>query len=152
MYPASKIKLMIFRFFPNNGLLPRRPLHVNRPIPSSKNPYFQTEAKCTTFLLKMRILRSMAEHLTSSEGTRKWPINIPFLIFFSTVAERKLNPHLLVEDHTSRLSVQKSVSPMLFLFDLAQTLTLAKNVKNSLSVRVSIDSSDAQYRLISKQE
>ena len=100
MYPASKIKLMIFRFFPNNGLLPRKPLHVNRPIPSSKNPYFQNEAKCTSFLLKMRILRSMAEQLTSSGGTRKWPINIPFLIFFSTVAERKLNPHLLVEDHT----------------------------------------------------
>ena len=42
----------------------------------------------------------MAEHLTSSGGTRNWPINIPFLMFFSTVAERKLNPHLLVEDHT----------------------------------------------------
>ena len=25
----------------------------NRPLPSSKNPHFQNEAKCTTFLVKM---------------------------------------------------------------------------------------------------
>ena len=27
-----------------------------RPVPSSKNPYFQNEAKCTTFLLKMSFI------------------------------------------------------------------------------------------------
>ena len=28
----------------------------NRPLPSSKNPHFQNEAKCTTFLVKMRFI------------------------------------------------------------------------------------------------
>ena len=28
----------------------------NRPLPSSKNPYFQNEAKCTTFLGKMSFI------------------------------------------------------------------------------------------------
>ena len=28
---------------------------VDRPLPSSKNPHFQNEARCTTFLVKMRI-------------------------------------------------------------------------------------------------
>ena len=26
---------------------------INRPLPSSKNPHFQNEATCTTFLVKM---------------------------------------------------------------------------------------------------
>ena len=26
---------------------------MNRPLPSSKNPHFQNEARCTTFLVKM---------------------------------------------------------------------------------------------------
>ena len=41
----------------------------NRPFPSSKNPDFQNEAKCTTFLVKMSFICmrsiSKAEHLTS---------------------------------------------------------------------------------------
>ena len=50
-------------------------LHVskvaNRPLPSSENPHFQNEAKCTNFHVKMsficmRIISiSKAEHLTS---------------------------------------------------------------------------------------
>ena len=28
----------------------------NRPLPSSKNPHFQNEAKCTTFLVKMSLI------------------------------------------------------------------------------------------------
>ena len=40
-----------------------------RPLPSSKNPDFQNEAKCTTFLVKMSFICmrsiSKAEHLTS---------------------------------------------------------------------------------------
>ena len=28
----------------------------NRPLPSSKNPHFQTEARCTTFLVKMSLI------------------------------------------------------------------------------------------------
>ena len=42
---------------------------VNRPLPSSKNPRFQNEARCTTFLVKMSdrkmISISKAEHLPS---------------------------------------------------------------------------------------
>ena len=29
---------------------------VNRPFPSSKNPHFQSEAKCTTFHVKMSFI------------------------------------------------------------------------------------------------
>ena len=29
---------------------------TNRPLPSSKNPHFQNEAKCTTFLVKMSFI------------------------------------------------------------------------------------------------
>ena len=29
---------------------------VNRPLPSSKNPHFQNEARCTTFLVKMSFI------------------------------------------------------------------------------------------------
>ena len=50
--------------------------HYNKPLPSSKNPHFQIEAKCTTFLVKMSfictrmkiIFISKAEHLTSFCG------------------------------------------------------------------------------------
>ena len=28
----------------------------NRPLPSSKNPHFQTEDRCTTFLVKMSFI------------------------------------------------------------------------------------------------
>ena len=39
----------------------------NRPLPSSKNPHFQNEAKCATFLVREWIIisSSKAEHLTS---------------------------------------------------------------------------------------
>ena len=32
--------------------LPWEPAHANRPLPSSKNPHFENEAKCTTFPVK----------------------------------------------------------------------------------------------------
>ena len=46
---------------------------ANRPLPSSKNPHFQNEAKCTTFLVKINfvcsgvriVFISKAGHLTS---------------------------------------------------------------------------------------
>ena len=57
-----------------------------RPLPSSKNPHFQNEAKCTTFLVKMSfICIRMKNHLLIKGralnlvliqrpgGTRKWP-------------------------------------------------------------------------------
>ena len=61
---------------------------TNWSLPSSKNPHFQNETKCTTFHVKMRFICmrmkiisiSKAEHLTSFwygglGGTRKWPIH-----------------------------------------------------------------------------
>ena len=32
------------------------PKQRNRPLPSYKNPHFQNEAKCTTFLVKMSFI------------------------------------------------------------------------------------------------
>ena len=32
------------------------PSDVNRPLPSSENPHFRNEAKCTTFLVKMSFI------------------------------------------------------------------------------------------------
>ena len=52
----------------------------NRPLPSSKNPRFQNEARCTTFLLKMSFITwewkmitiSKAEHLPSFLKMAYW--------------------------------------------------------------------------------
>ena len=62
-------------------------LLANRPLPSSKNPRFQNEAKCTTFLVKMSFIcmrmkndfhiKGWAPTLVFKQkpgGTRKWPI------------------------------------------------------------------------------
>ena len=59
----------------------------NRPLPSSKNPRFQNEARCTTFLVKMSFIcmrmkndfhiKGRAPTLVLKQrpgGTRKWPI------------------------------------------------------------------------------
>ena len=59
---------------------------TNWSLPSSKDPHFQNETKCTTFhvrfiCMRMKIISiSKAEHLTSFwygglGGTRKWPIH-----------------------------------------------------------------------------
>ena len=63
------------------------PSDVNSPLPSSKNPHFRSEAKCTTFLVKMSfICMRMKSHfhikgwalnlllIQRPRGTRKWPI------------------------------------------------------------------------------
>ena len=59
----------------------------NRPLPCSKNPHFQNEAKCTTFLVKMSFfcmrmkndfhIKGWAPTLVLKQrpgATRKWPI------------------------------------------------------------------------------
>ena len=61
----------------------------NRPLPTSKNPHFQNEAKCTTFLVKMSFIcvrmnthfhiKGWAANLVLIQtpgGTRKWPIDL----------------------------------------------------------------------------
>ena len=66
-------------------------LIVNRPPPSSKNPHFQNEARCTTFLVKMSFIcmrmkndfhiKGWAPTLVLKQrpgGTRKWPITATF--------------------------------------------------------------------------
>ena len=58
----------------------------NRPLPSSKNPHFQNEAKCTTFLVKMSFTYMRMKNHFHIKGwtlnlvliqrpgaTRKWP-------------------------------------------------------------------------------
>ena len=70
-----------------DGVLVRL-LTCNRPLLSSKNPHFQNEARCTTFLVKMSFICMRMKNdfhikgwaLTlvlkqSSGGTRKWPIH-----------------------------------------------------------------------------
>ena len=62
----------------------------NRPLSSSKNPHFQNEARCTTFLVKMSFTcMRMKNHfhikgwtlnlvlIQRLGGTRKWPIRWP---------------------------------------------------------------------------
>ena len=59
----------------------------NRPLPSTKNPYFQNEARCTTFFVKMSFIcmrmkkdfhiKGWTPTLVLKQrpgGTRKWPI------------------------------------------------------------------------------
>ena len=46
--PAPRVKMSFVEFFTF--------MRVNRPPPSSKNPHFQNEARCTTFLVKMSFI------------------------------------------------------------------------------------------------
>ena len=52
------------------------PSDVNRPLPSSKNPHFQNEAKCTTFLANMSFI---CTRMKSHFHIRGWALNL-FLI------------------------------------------------------------------------
>ena len=36
---------------------------INRPLSSSKNPHFQNEARCTTFLMKMSLFGTKEKNL-----------------------------------------------------------------------------------------
>ena len=40
----------------------------NRPLPSSKKPYFQNEGKCTTFLVKMSFICMRMKNLLHIKG------------------------------------------------------------------------------------
>ena len=64
-----------------------------RPLPSSKNPHFQNEAKCTTFLVKMSFICMRMTNESHSKGwapilvfkqrprgTREWPIDMCSLL------------------------------------------------------------------------
>ena len=49
---------------------------MNRPIPSSKNPHFQKEAKCTTFLVKMSFICMRMKNHFHIEG---WALHLALL-------------------------------------------------------------------------
>ena len=79
--------LFYFVFEAEGNFQVQAPGGFNRPLPSSKNPHFQNEAKCTTFLVKMSfICRRMKNHfhikgwalnlvlIQRPGGTRKWLI------------------------------------------------------------------------------
>ena len=40
----------------------------NRPLPASKNPHFQNEAKCTTFVVKMSVICMRMKNLLHIKG------------------------------------------------------------------------------------
>ena len=78
----------------------------NRPFPSSKNPHFQNEARCTTFLVKMSFncmrmkndfhIKGWAPTLVVKQRpwkTRQWPIlcicTLCAWIFFSNLLPRE---------------------------------------------------------------
>ena len=76
---------------------------ANRPLLSSKNPHFQNEAKCTTFLVKMSfICMIMKNHfhikgralnlvlIERPRGTQKWPLILPRPLLQSQKSLRKL--------------------------------------------------------------
>ena len=93
MYPKlEKVRLLDTEYF--NNIVRLTPYQcrtwthfVNRPLPSSKNPHFQNEARCTTFLVKMSFISMRMKndfHIKGwaptlllrqmSGGTWKWPI------------------------------------------------------------------------------
>ena len=49
---------------------------MNRPIPSSKNPHFQKEAKCTTFLVKMSFICMRMKNHFHIEG---WALHLALI-------------------------------------------------------------------------
>ena len=51
----------------------RRKVGVNRPIPSSKTPHFQNEAKCTTFLVKVSFICMRMKNRFHIKG---WALNL----------------------------------------------------------------------------
>ena len=68
-------------------VLPRNLKVANRPLPTFKNPHFQNEAECTTFLVEMSFIYMRMKNrfhikgwalnlvlIQRPRGTRKWPI------------------------------------------------------------------------------
>ena len=86
--PAPRVKMSFVQFFTF--------MRVNRPLPSSKNPHFQNEARCPTFLVKMSFLCMWMKndsHIKGwapptlvfkqrAGGTRKWPIKLLWILEF----------------------------------------------------------------------
>ena len=77
---------------------------LNRPLPSSKNPHFQNEARCKTFLVKMSFIcmrmkndfhiKGRAPTLVLKQrpgGTRKWPILGFFPIHYVNLVLLEIN-------------------------------------------------------------
>ena len=71
---------------PSKRMAPWKKMILNRPLPSSKTPYFRNEAKCTTSLVKISFIcmrmkndfhiKGWALNLVLTQrpgGTRKWP-------------------------------------------------------------------------------
>ena len=152
MYPARKIKLMIFRFFRKNGYCIgnwpcmsidqfRVPKTLTFKMRSSAQPFFwKWGFKINGWALNLVLVQTPG-------GTRKWPINIPFLIFFSTVASWR--PYVKID------SLEVCFSHATFIWPCLDAYVSKKYEKFFISsrvVRVSIDSGAAQYQLISKQE
>ena len=101
---------------------------ANRPFPSSRNPHFQNEANCTTFVVKMSLictrikkilLISMASHLahfeTEAFATGKWPIfSLAFCILINKDRHQILSSTVLVvaTDTISLLSSLPSLADL----------------------------------------
>ena len=79
---------------------------MNRPLPSSKNPNFRNEARCTTLLVKMSFICKRMKNDFHIKGwaptlvlkqrpgeTRKWPIKL--LVTFTSVQLRFLGLRFL---------------------------------------------------------
>ena len=109
IHPQTEAKTLLVAFPRVRNLIGRRSnwgelnrpfiKQKNRPLPSTKNPYCQNEARCTTFLVKMSFICMRMKndfHIKgwtptlvlkqSPGGTRKWPIlgNISFSKKFIT--------------------------------------------------------------------
>ena len=91
--------------------------HLNRPYPSSWNPHFQNEAKCSTFLVKMSFIGMRIKnhfHIKGWElnlvlkqrpgGTWKWPIVTFFTFVLYVKRQSQAFPQFLREKPWERVT------------------------------------------------
>ena len=93
---------------------------TSRPLPSSKNPHFQNQARCTTFLAKIDLIctrmkndfhiKGWAATLVLNQrpgGTRKWPTSRYLTPHGSCLVPRRLS----LDEHLRAFRARLSAKP-----------------------------------------
>ena len=116
----------------------------NRPLPSSKNPHFQNEAKCTTFLVEMCFICTRMKNHFHNKG---WALNfvliqrprgnseVAYCITTQQIDNRKFI-HLsttIVSDINYRATREKSTQPTAHRRSSMTTIIFA--LKHRLTVK-----------------
>ena len=94
---------------------------AKRPLPSSKNPHFQNEAKCTTFLVKMSFICMRIKNHFHIKG---WPLNLVLIQRSRGIRNWPIVPNLL-RDHTFSIFLTRDIRIMNWTTKLLKSLRVS---------------------------